>query len=96
MLGQFVDDFDARQIRRQRLALATTFGGCDDLFFYIFVGNVGNVGDAFCVIEKGKLGRSRISCLLGLAPEQALAQERVSSSRKPTRDCIFVSICLSS
>jgi len=30
MLGQFVDNFDTRQIRRQRLALATAFGRRND------------------------------------------------------------------
>lgn len=50
MFGQFVDDLDARKVSGQRLALATALGGCDDLFFSVFVGNV---GDAFCFIEKG-------------------------------------------
>ena len=50
VLGQFVDDLDARQIGRQWLALASALGGSNDLFFCIFVGNV---GDAFSFIEKG-------------------------------------------
>jgi hypothetical protein len=50
MFGQFVDDLDARKVSGQRLALATALVGCDDLFFSVFVGNV---GDAFCFIEKG-------------------------------------------
>lgn len=50
MFGQFVDDLDARKASRQRLALATALGGYDELFFRVFLGNV---GDAFCFIEKG-------------------------------------------
>jgi hypothetical protein len=33
--------------------------------------------------------------LLGLTSEQALTQQRVFLFKKPTRDCIFASICLS-
>jgi len=43
-----MDDFDARQVGRQWLALATALGGGDDLFSRVFVGNV---GDAFCLIS---------------------------------------------
>ena len=49
MFGQFVDDLDARKVSG-RLALAKALGVCDDLFFRVFVGNV---GDACCFIEKG-------------------------------------------
>ncbi|VVO13116.1 hypothetical protein PS689_05498 [Pseudomonas fluorescens] len=74
VLGQFVDDFDARQIGRQRLALATALGGGDNLFFSVFVDSF---DDAFGFVEERQLRCGRIGCLLGLASEQALAQQCV-------------------
>ena len=73
ILGQFVDDFDARQSGRQWLALATALGGGYDIFFRVFIDSF---DDAFCFVEQGQLRRRRI-CLLGLSSEQTLAQQRV-------------------
>ncbi|MNC69088.1 hypothetical protein D3C75_1197450 [compost metagenome] len=50
VLGKLVDDFDTGQVGRQRLAFTTTLSWCDDLFFRVFVGRL---GDAFCFVEKG-------------------------------------------
>ncbi len=74
MLGKFVDDLDARKVSRQRLALATTFDGGDNLFFSVFVGSF---DDAFGFVEERQLRCGRIGCLLGLASEQTLAQQCV-------------------
>ncbi|MNV55231.1 hypothetical protein D3C71_1474580 [compost metagenome] len=73
-LGQFVDDFDAGEIGRQRLALAAPLGRRNSLFFCAFINGV---DDAFRLIEQGQLRRCRISRLLGLASEQALTQQRI-------------------
>jgi len=35
--GQFMDDFHARQVGRQRFALATTFDGGNDFFGFSFI-----------------------------------------------------------
>ncbi len=69
MLGQFVDNFDARQIRRQRLALAAPLGGCDDLFFRVFVGNV----------------RVRLFRLLHRVASWRMAPERIVSTASSIR-----------
>lgn len=47
MFGQFVDDFDAREIGRQRLALATPLGRRND---FLFSGVIDGLDDAFCLI----------------------------------------------
>ena len=74
MLGKFVDNYDTWQVGRQRLAFAATLGRSDNLFFGAFVDRF---DDAFRFVEKGKLWRCRIGCLLGLTSEQALAQQCV-------------------
>lgn len=73
MLGQFVDNFDTRQISWQRLALATAFGWRNDFFV---VSLIQGLGQAFRFVEEWQLWCRRIASLLGLAPEQALAQQR--------------------
>ena len=56
MLGKFVDDFDARKIGRQRLALATMFGGGGNLFsVYMRQFNL-----MFRFVEKRHLGSRRV------------------------------------
>ncbi len=73
MLGQFVDYLDTRQISRQWFAFTTALGRCDDFF----VASLTQVfGQAFRFVEQRQLWRRRIACLLGLAPEQALTQQR--------------------
>lgn len=67
MLGQFVDDFDTQQIRRQRLALATPLDGGDDLLLQVFGGNV---GDAFCLVEKASLGVAGSAVCSDLRPNK--------------------------
>ncbi len=74
MLGKFVDDFDARQVGRQWLAFATALSGGDNLFFSVLVDSF---DDAFGFVEERQLLCGRIGWLLGLASEQALAQQCV-------------------
>ncbi len=73
MRGQFVDNFDTRQISRQWLTFATALGGCNDFFV---AGLIQGLSQAFRFVEERQLWRRRIACLLALAPEQALAQQR--------------------
>ena len=56
MLGQFMDDFDARQIGRQRLALATTLDRRNDFFGFSF-GWLGSrlFDQLFGLVEHGQL-----------------------------------------
>lgn len=91
--GQFVDDFDAWQVSGQRLAFTATFGGSNDLFFNVFVDSF---GDVFGFIEKGQCGVAGSAVCSDLRPNNRWRSSAFSSSRKPTRDCIFASICLSS
>lgn len=74
MLGKLMGDFDSGQVGGQRLTFAATFGRQDNFFFAGFIDRPGN---AFCFIEERQLRRCRISRLLGLIPEQSLAQQRV-------------------
>ncbi|VVM46689.1 hypothetical protein PS655_06073 [Pseudomonas fluorescens] len=74
MLGKFMDDFDSGQVGGQRLTFAATFGRHDNFFFAGFIDRLCNT---FCFIEERQLRRCRISRLLGLTPEQSLAQQRV-------------------
>ncbi|BBT41350.1 hypothetical protein SAMN05216185_103162 [Pseudomonas guariconensis] len=73
MLGQFVDNFDTRQIGRQRFAFATAPGRCNDFFV---AGLIQGFGEAFRFVEERQLWRRRIACPLGLAPGRTLAQQR--------------------
>ena len=68
----------------RRLAGETAFRGFVDGLYFVF-----------CLVERHHLRRRRIDCLLGLSAKQSLAQQGNCSSRKPTLDCIFASICLS-
>ncbi|MOA19942.1 hypothetical protein D3C78_1403540 [compost metagenome] len=76
VFGQLVDHLDARQLRRQRLALAAALGGRHNGF----LDGVGidcfgeRLGQAFRLVEQSQLRRGRVRRLLGLAAEQALAE----------------------
>lgn len=72
MLRQFVDDLDTRQISRQWPAFATVLGRRNNFFVASLIQGG---GQAFCFVEERQLRRLRVACLLGLAPEQALAQQ---------------------
>lgn len=72
MLRKLVENLDAWQFGGQGLAFTATPGWSDDLFFS-FVDN--RFSDAFRFVEQGQLRRGRIDYLLGLASEQALAQQ---------------------
>jgi len=61
VLGQLVDDFDARKIDGQRLAFAPSLGRRYDLFFHCFVDRLGH---AFSFVEQGHLRGRGIGCLL--------------------------------
>jgi hypothetical protein len=74
MLRQFVDECNAGEIGRQRLALATPLGRRNNLFVCAFINGF---DDAFRLIEQGQLRRCRSSHLLGLASEQTLTQQRI-------------------
>jgi hypothetical protein len=62
VLGQFVDHLDARQLRRQRLALATTLaGGSNGLFGSVAIQVVGaGLGQVFGFVEQRQLRRRGI------------------------------------
>jgi hypothetical protein len=66
ILGQFMNDFDAREIGRQRFSLATPLGRRNN---FLFSGFIDGLYDAFRFIEQGQLRRCRISRLLGLTSE---------------------------
>ncbi|MNR24753.1 hypothetical protein D3C85_1418540 [compost metagenome] len=76
MLGQLVDHLDARQIRRQRLALAAALGGRSNGFLDdVGIDCLGErLGQAFRLVEQRQLRRGRVRRLFGLAAEQALAE----------------------
>ncbi|KTB95695.1 hypothetical protein AO386_22675 [Pseudomonas syringae ICMP 11292] len=69
VLGQFVDDFDARKIGRQRLGLATTSGWSYDLFFN---GLVRQFNLVLGVVEQRHLGSLRVDHLFRFSTEQPL------------------------
>lgn len=69
MLGQFVDDFNARQIGWQRIALATALGGGNHLFIS---GLACQLYLVLRFVEQRHLRRCRIDGLLRLSTEQAL------------------------
>ncbi|MNO28330.1 hypothetical protein D3C76_182210 [compost metagenome] len=73
MLGQLMNNFNTWQIGRQRLAFTTAFGRRNDFFV---AGLIQGFGQAFRFVEERQLWCRRIACLLGLAPEQVLAQQR--------------------
>ncbi len=66
MLGQFLDNFDTRQISRQRLALSTAFGRRSEFFVASLIQEF---GQAFSFVEEWQLWCRRIACLLALAPQ---------------------------
>lgn len=70
MLGQFVDDLNARHIGRYWLALTTALRGSDGLLFRVFIDSFNY---AFSLVEQGQLTRRRIRGLLRLASEQVVA-----------------------
>ncbi|CAI3788163.1 hypothetical protein AHFPHNDE_01836 [Pseudomonas sp. MM227] len=72
MLGQLADNFDARQIRRQWLALATALGGCYDLFFNFLVPQFNLV---FRFFEQRHLGSRQVDRLLQFSTEQPLPEK---------------------
>jgi len=56
MLGQLMDDLHARQIGRQRLALATTLDRCNDLFGFGIAWCSGRLfAQLFGLVEHGQL-----------------------------------------
>ncbi|MNG07475.1 hypothetical protein D3C84_907770 [compost metagenome] len=61
-----MNDFDAREIGRQRFSLATPLGRRNN---FLFSGFIDGLYDAFRFIEQGQLRRCRISRLLGLTSE---------------------------
>lgn len=73
MFGQFVDDFDARQISRQRFTFATSLGWSNGFFVR---GLIDGLGQTFHFVEQRQLWGCRVVCLLGLTSEQALSQQR--------------------
>ncbi|MOA04136.1 hypothetical protein D3C78_1236750 [compost metagenome] len=74
VLGQVMDDFDARQVSGQRLAFATAFRRADNVLFGVVGGGCSNT---FCFVKQHQLWCRRISTLLRLAPEQTLTKQRV-------------------
>jgi hypothetical protein len=72
LFGQFVDDFDTRQIGRQRLALATAWRRRNG--FFVRVINE-RYRLAFGLVEQRQLRRVELDSLFGLAPEQTVAQQ---------------------
>ena len=76
VFGQLVDHLNARQLRRQRLALAAALGGrsngfIDDVDIDCFGERL---GQAFRLVEQSQLRRGRVRRLFGLAAKQALAE----------------------
>ncbi len=71
VLGQFVDDFDARTISRQWLAFTTAFDRCNDLFVGVADGKH---RFAFGFVEQCELRCAGFDRLFGLASEQTVAQ----------------------
>ena len=72
MLGQFVDDLDTRQLSRQYLTFSSARHRGNDFLF--------SIADqwhrlTFRLIEQCKLRRIGLRCLLGLTPEQVVAQQ---------------------
>ncbi|MNJ57714.1 hypothetical protein D3C77_533150 [compost metagenome] len=61
MIGQFVNNFDTRQVCGRRLAFAPSLGRSYDFFFNRFVDRLGH---AFSFVEQGHLRGRRIDCLL--------------------------------
>lgn len=86
MLGQFVDNFDTRQISRQWLTFATALGRCNDFFV---AGLIQGLGQAFCLVEERQLWRRRIACLLGLAPERGWRSCRLFCTAQMSRVDLF-------
>lgn len=72
MFGQLVDDFDTRQIGRQRLGLATA--RCRRNGFFVRVINERH-RFAFGLVEQRQLRRIGLDGMFGLTPEQAVAQQ---------------------
>lgn len=60
VFGQFVDDFNTRQVVGQRFAFATTLSGGND-FFVRLIGDRNR--EAFGLIKERELRRLRIDCL---------------------------------
>lgn len=73
MLGQLMDDLDAWQFGRQRLALATLLDRLRRDDFFLCFGRRFS-GKAFSFVEHRQLGRLRIYALFRLAAEQALTK----------------------
>ena len=72
VFGQFVDDFDTRQLSRLRFALAATRSRRN----HFFVGVAGQrYRHALRLIEQGQLRCVGFYCLLGFTTEQTVAQQ---------------------
>lgn len=77
MLGQFVDNFDARQISRQRLAFATTFGRRNEFL----VGSLIQGLDKAFRSKSGNCGVAASPVCLVLRPTKHWRNSATSSSR---------------
>ena len=65
VLGQFVDDFNARYIGGQRFAFAAALGRSND--FFVFCNAFFQHGNAFGFVEQRQLRCVSFDRLLGLA-----------------------------
>lgn len=74
---QFVDDFDTRQVSRQRFTFATASGRCNDFFFFFFFFGIDDerYRQAFWLVEQSQLRRVGLHRLFGFTSEQTAAQQ---------------------
>ena len=76
VFGQFMDDFDTRQLSRQRFAFASAPDRSNDfLFLFLFHILDGQQWVTFRLVEQRQLRGIGLDRLFGFAPEQAVAQK---------------------